>query len=92
MSANRAALELGSNIDPGKNIKEAIDILTQEFTLIAVSRLLWTKPVGFSEQADFINAAIELVKHTGFKDPADITKHFELFYKTILTAKTARRD
>ncbi len=49
---------VGSNIEPKKNIEIAIEILAQEQTLIGRSIFLWTKPVGYKEQADFLNGAV----------------------------------
>ncbi len=54
-------LGLGSNLgDKRKNIKEAIKLLRREVKVIKVSLLYKTKPVGYADQPDFINAVAEI--------------------------------
>ena len=58
MKTNRAVLGLGSNIDPEENTQKAIDIIRTEFSLIKISSFVRTEPVGFKEQAPFLNGAL----------------------------------
>jgi 2-amino-4-hydroxy-6-hydroxymethyldihydropteridine diphosphokinase len=58
MAENITALELGSNIDPVQNMDKAIAILQEETDLLSVSGYIQTAPVGFTDQDDFINAAV----------------------------------
>ena len=53
---NRAYLGLGSNIEPKKNLPEAIELLKQYGELAAVSSAWETEPVG-SDGPNFLNAA-----------------------------------
>lgn len=55
---NRVVIGVGSNIDPDENIARARDKIAAEFCLLGESRWVKTKPVGFSEQANFINGAL----------------------------------
>ena len=55
---NSVIVELGSNIDPHKNIEKAREILRTTYTVIAESRFQDTKPVGDIRQANFINGAV----------------------------------
>ena len=55
---NLAYLSLGSNIKPQKNIRAAIQWLTQLSTIKAISNIWETTPVGFLEQPNFLNAAV----------------------------------
>ena len=55
---NTAVIGLGSNIDPQKNIPAARRLLAQEFLVLKESAFIRTKPVGFSEQEDFINGSV----------------------------------
>lgn len=57
MMKNRAYLSLGSNIEPVRNIKAALQLLAQQGTLLAVSTIWETEPLGFKEQANFLNGA-----------------------------------
>lgn len=54
----RAVIGLGSNIDPEENIQTARAILAKEFDVIAESEFIQTKPVGYTDQDDFINGAV----------------------------------
>jgi 2-amino-4-hydroxy-6-hydroxymethyldihydropteridine diphosphokinase len=58
MKTNRAVLGLGSNIDPEENIRKAIELIRAEFSLIKISSFVRTEPVGFKEQALFLNGAL----------------------------------
>ena len=55
---NRAYLSLGSNIEPEENIKAALHLLASHTRLVAVSTIWETEPVGFQEQANFLNGAV----------------------------------
>jgi 2-amino-4-hydroxy-6-hydroxymethyldihydropteridine diphosphokinase len=57
MDLNTAIICAGSNINPEDNIKKAGEILLKELDVPACARLLRTKPVGFTDQPDFINTA-----------------------------------
>ena len=48
---------VGSNIDAETHIKQAFEQLKKIDTQVNSATLLRTKPVGFTEQADFINTA-----------------------------------
>jgi 2-amino-4-hydroxy-6-hydroxymethyldihydropteridine diphosphokinase len=53
---NIALISAGSNISPAENIEKAKAFLVRKFRSISFSKNLMTKPVGFAEQPDFINA------------------------------------
>jgi len=55
---NCVVIALGSNIDPDANIQKACAALAREFKVKAASSLTRTKPLGFAEQADFLNGVI----------------------------------
>jgi 2-amino-4-hydroxy-6-hydroxymethyldihydropteridine diphosphokinase len=57
MMKNRAYLSLGSNIEPVRNIRAALQLLGQKCKLLAVSTIWETEPLGFKEQAYFLNGA-----------------------------------
>ena len=52
-------LALGSNINPTKNIKLALKELNKIGKIISVSKFIKTKPVGYLNQADFLNGAVK---------------------------------
>jgi 2-amino-4-hydroxy-6-hydroxymethyldihydropteridine diphosphokinase len=59
MSAKQhlVCLSLGSNIAPADNLKQALELLRQELTVLAVSRA-WRTPAVGSQGPDFLNAAV----------------------------------
>lgn len=54
---SRVIIGLGSNIDPGVHIPQALACLRQAFVILGETPVLRTKPVGYTEQADFWNTA-----------------------------------
>jgi 2-amino-4-hydroxy-6-hydroxymethyldihydropteridine diphosphokinase len=56
MTHNIAYLSLGSNIEPVKNLRAALDLLATQTRLVAVSSVWETAPVGLTEQPNFLNA------------------------------------
>jgi 2-amino-4-hydroxy-6-hydroxymethyldihydropteridine diphosphokinase len=61
--ANLAYLSLGSNIDPERNLPAAVARLTCFGCIRATSSVWQTAPVGFTDQPDFLNAAVLLETH-----------------------------
>lgn len=57
---NQAVIGLGSNINPEIHIPQAKEELAKGFSIIKVSEFIQTKPIGYAEQADFINGAVLL--------------------------------
>ncbi len=58
MPDNLAYLSLGSNIDPERNLPEAVSLLAQYGSIVAVSSAWQSPPAGFADQPDFLNAAL----------------------------------
>ncbi len=54
---HRAFISLGSNIDSERNLREAVRRLASHCTLVAVSPVYETTPVGKTDQSNFLNAA-----------------------------------
>jgi 2-amino-4-hydroxy-6-hydroxymethyldihydropteridine diphosphokinase len=52
---------IGSNINPEKNIAEALKILGKENELSRVSRLIKTAPIGIQDQPDYLNGAARVL-------------------------------
>jgi 2-amino-4-hydroxy-6-hydroxymethyldihydropteridine diphosphokinase len=57
---NLAYLSLGSNIEPEHNLTAAVVKLGRFGHVKAVSTVWQTAPIGFTDQADFLNAAVLL--------------------------------
>jgi 2-amino-4-hydroxy-6-hydroxymethyldihydropteridine diphosphokinase len=63
MNRNIAYIALGTNIgDREQNLKEAIQFLNDDskISTLAVSSIYETKPIGFTEQEDFLNMVIKI--------------------------------
>jgi 2-amino-4-hydroxy-6-hydroxymethyldihydropteridine diphosphokinase len=56
----RAFVVLGSNLDPRPNLGSALAELARRFTVLAVSPVYRTAPVGDADQPDFWNLAVEI--------------------------------
>ena len=63
LAPNLAYLSLGSNIEPEQNLPAAVSQLAQFGRVRAVSIVWETLPVGFSDQPNFLNAAVLLETH-----------------------------
>lgn len=57
---NCCIVEMGSNIEPDKNIKRALGLLQQQNQVIAVSAIITTTPVGIKHQPNFRNGAVKI--------------------------------
>lgn len=53
-------LSVGSNINPAQNIAAAQQLLAEQYSLLGVSDVIETSPVGYQAQPNFLNAAILL--------------------------------
>jgi 2-amino-4-hydroxy-6-hydroxymethyldihydropteridine diphosphokinase len=60
MQINNCIIGIGSNIDAEKNIAQALNNLENEVTVIQISEMLKTKPIGIIDQPDFTNGAIRI--------------------------------
>ena len=61
MTKHQAIVGVGSNIEPWNHIRQAEKILTQETDLRGIAEYAVTKPVGVTDQADFVNGAYYIV-------------------------------
>lgn len=74
---NRAVIGVGSNIDPYNNINKARSILTNEQSLIKESPFVVTKPIGNTDQADFINGVFLIETTLSFDALQEYCKNIE---------------
>jgi len=56
----RAYVGVGSNIEPERNVREALRRLRERVMVTGVSTFYRTKALGRPEQGDFINAVVEV--------------------------------
>lgn len=53
-------VSLGSNIEPERNISQAVKMLRGRTVVRGVSPVYQTPPIGFNQQADFLNVVVML--------------------------------
>jgi 2-amino-4-hydroxy-6-hydroxymethyldihydropteridine diphosphokinase len=58
---HKCIIGIGSNINPEKNISDALILLRKDHQLIAVSSLIKTSPIGIEDQPDFLNGAAKIL-------------------------------
>ena len=58
MAKNQVYLDLGSNIEPERNFTAAVKLLAKLSTLVAVSSVWETRPIGMPELPNFLNAGV----------------------------------
>jgi 2-amino-4-hydroxy-6-hydroxymethyldihydropteridine diphosphokinase len=58
MDSVQAAIALGSNLDPERNLAEGLRWLARRMRVTATSRVYRTPPWGVPDQPDFLNAAV----------------------------------
>jgi len=56
----QAFVSIGSNVDPEKNVKQAIRLLKERVRIKAVSTVYLTAALGPSKQQDFYNCIVEI--------------------------------
>ncbi len=65
---NRVIISVGSNIDPLSNIKKSREILSSETTFIYAADSIETVPVGYLNQANFLNTAFLVMTNLSYDD------------------------
>ena len=73
---NTCVVGVGSNIQPEENIRKAIQILEEEHTLLSVSVMVQTEPIGIKDQPSFVNGAVKV--STSMKQ-----EEFSVYLKTV---------
>jgi 2-amino-4-hydroxy-6-hydroxymethyldihydropteridine diphosphokinase len=61
MEKHVCIIGIGSNINPEKNIAEALRILGQENEISKISGFIKTTPIGISDQPEFLNGAAKVL-------------------------------
>lgn len=86
---NCVVISAGSNIEPEVNIQQARIILNEQVKLIKQSTVLRTKPIGYTDQPDFLNCAFLIETTLDQQDLNLFLKHIE---KTLGRIKTANKN
>jgi|TARA_B100001093_G_scaffold444942_1_gene448296 2-amino-4-hydroxy-6-hydroxymethyldihydropteridine diphosphokinase len=65
---NRVIISVGSNIDPLPNIKKSREILSSETIFICAADSIETAPIGYLNQANFLNTAFLVMTSLSYHD------------------------
>ncbi len=57
---NQCIIGIGSNIRAEENIRRALEILGNDFSIRGISEMIKTEPIGIKNQPDFTNGAVEI--------------------------------
>lgn len=74
---NDAVIALGSNINPRKNTETALRAIAEAFTLIKKSQFIFTEPIGYKNQPDFLNGSVLVQTELGETEINDELKQIE---------------
>ena len=81
-----AVIGVGSNIKPHENIEEAKKIVAAKHNLLKCAQLVETAPIGYQDQADFINGAFLISTRFDLKRFNQFLKEVEVMLKRVKTA------
>ena len=82
---NEVVVSFGSNLEPDKNLKLAQDNLAKHDTLVEKSRFYTTKPLGYSDQPDFLNGAFLIQTQDSFEKFRQKLKQIEIAQGRVKT-------
>ena len=85
-AVNRVYICLGSNIEPEANLPAAVRLLGVAGRVTAASTVYETIPVGFADQANFLNAAVL------FETPRELAEVLGVVVPGVEAALRRRRD
>lgn len=70
-------ISIGSNINADANIQAMLEILGREVTIIRVSQMVKTIPVGITDQPDYTNGAVRIKTELGKGELKILLKYIE---------------
>ncbi len=74
---NTAVIGMGSNIEAGKNVEAAREMISRRLGVLGTSEFVRTKPVGFSDQDDFLNGSVLVETRLGLGELRFFLKEVE---------------
>nr|MBD3623579.1 2-amino-4-hydroxy-6-hydroxymethyldihydropteridine diphosphokinase [Sunxiuqinia sp.] len=57
---NTCIIGIGSNIEAEAHIPRAIELIGRDCKILKISKMMKTKPIGYTNQADFTNGAVKI--------------------------------
>jgi 2-amino-4-hydroxy-6-hydroxymethyldihydropteridine diphosphokinase len=81
MAKHLAYIGVGTNIAPrSERMKEAFDALEAKWQVLAKSSIYLTKPVGFTDQPEFLNAVVGIICE---QEPKELFRELKLLESSL---------
>jgi len=81
MTKHLAYIGVGTNIAPrSERMEEAFNTLAAKWQVLAKSSIYQTKPVGFTEQPEFLNAVVAIICE---EEPIELFKELKLLESSL---------
>ena len=74
---NDCIIGIGSNIEADKNIPEMLALLSADVEVVMVSQMIQTKPIGITDQPDYMNGAVRIRTNMDKKELSSYLKKLE---------------
>ena len=74
---NDCIIGIGSNIEADKNIPEMLALLSADVEVVMVSQMIQTKPIGITDQPDYMNGAVRIRTKMDKKELSSYLKKLE---------------
>jgi len=74
---NDCIIGIGSNIEADKNIPEMLRLLGADVQIVQISKMIQTKPIGITDQAEFTNGAVRIYTEMKFESLSIYLKDLE---------------
>ncbi len=74
---NDCIIGIGSNIEADIHIPEMLSQLALDVELVQVSKMVQTKPIGITEQADYTNGAVRIRTEMSLETLSSFLKQLE---------------
>ena len=74
---NDCIIGIGSNIEADKNIALVLELLARDIEVVQVSKMIQTKPIGITDQAEFTNGAVRIYTEMKFESLSIYLKDLE---------------
>lgn len=74
---NNCIIGIGSNILAEINIPAMLKLLAEDFEIVQVSKMVQTKPIGITDQADYTNGAVRIRTQLSLNELSVYLKNLE---------------
>jgi len=74
---NECIIGIGSNIDADQNIPKMLEILKEKVTVLKVSTMVQTEPIGIKDQPEYTNGAVKIETDLDLAELISVLKKIE---------------